>query len=309
MKLSIREKYYKAFGLRLLSEIPFPELPQISKPKDAVDIEVRMADLTGLWLLSVEPPRKSVIKENLVMFQIPDTAIFCIEEGKRIIVSPVKGYDEDELRLFILGTCMGAVLMQRKILTLHGSAIAIDGMAYGFIGDSGAGKSTLASAFLNKGYQLLSDDIIAVSFSPDYTPLVMPAYPQQKLWEESLQQFGLESDNYRPIYQRETKFAVPVLTRFYKEPLPLAGVIELVKGEDCQTEIRPIQKLKRLQTLFHNTYRNFLIPHSGLSEWHFNTCVNIANHIDIYQLRRPTIGFTAPQMVNLILSTLRKEAS
>ena len=57
---------------------------------------------------------------------------------------------------------MGAILMQRKILPLHGSAIAIDGKAYAIVGDSGAGKSTLASAFLKRGYQLLSDDVITV---------------------------------------------------------------------------------------------------------------------------------------------------
>ena len=62
---------------------------------------------------------------------------------------------------------MGAILMQRKVFPLHGSAIAINGKAYAFVGDSGAGKSTLASAFLNKGYQLLSDDVIAVSLSQD----------------------------------------------------------------------------------------------------------------------------------------------
>ena len=78
---------------------------------------------------------------------------------------------------------MGALLMQRKILPLHGSAIAIDGKAYALIGDSGAGKSTLASAFLNKGYQLLSDDVIAVSLlNKKYCQLFIPSYPQQKLW-------------------------------------------------------------------------------------------------------------------------------
>ena len=53
--------------------------------------------------------------------------------------------------------------MQRKVLPLHGSAIAINGKAYAIIGDSGAGKSTLALAFLNRGYRLLTDDVIAVS--------------------------------------------------------------------------------------------------------------------------------------------------
>lgn len=97
------------------------------------------------------------------MFQVADTAIFAIQNGDTIQVSPMAGADEAKIRLFLLGTCMGALLMQRKILPLHGSAIAIDGKAYAFVGHSGAGKSTLASAFINKGFQLLSDDVIAVT--------------------------------------------------------------------------------------------------------------------------------------------------
>ena len=59
----------------------------------------------------------------------------------------------------------GCNINAKKNFPLHGSAIAIDGKAYAIVGDSGAGKSTLASAFLNQGYQLLSDDVIAVSLS------------------------------------------------------------------------------------------------------------------------------------------------
>ena len=50
------------------------------------------------------------------------------------IVSPLKRYDEDVIRLYILGTCMGAILMQRRIFPLHGSAVAINGKAYAFVG-------------------------------------------------------------------------------------------------------------------------------------------------------------------------------
>ena len=105
----------------------------------------------------------------------------------------MNGSNEDEIRLYILGTCMGAILLQRKILPLHGSAIAIDGKAYAIVGDSGAGKSTLASAFLKRGYQLLSDDVIPVTLNHANVPIVTPAYPQQKLWLESLNHFGMES--------------------------------------------------------------------------------------------------------------------
>ena len=120
------------------------------------------------------------------------------------------------------------------MIPLHGSAIEIDGKAYAIIGESGAGKSTLASALLNRGYKLISDDVIPISFSKDNIPYVTPSYPQQKLWESSLQEFGMCIRNYRPIIERENKFVVPVQSQFSIKPFPLAGIFELDKTEKNQ---------------------------------------------------------------------------
>ena len=84
--------------------------------------------------------------------------------------------------------------MQRKILPLHGSAIAIEGKAYAIVGESGAGKSTLAASLLSRGYKLLSDDVIPILLSEKNIPFVVPAYPQQKLWLESLNQFEMKAE-------------------------------------------------------------------------------------------------------------------
>ena len=109
----------------------------------------------------------------------------------------------------------------------------LDGKVYAIVGDSGAGKSTLASAFLKQGYKLLSDDVIAVSVSQENPiPYVTPSYPQQKLWQESLNIFGMENSNYRSIYGRENKYCIPVTKALLRHPLPLAGVFELVKTEN-----------------------------------------------------------------------------
>ncbi|EEL48017.1 HPr kinase [Bacillus cereus Rock3-44] len=40
---------YKAFGLRIVSEIPLPELPQMIEQKDVADITIEIADLSGQW--------------------------------------------------------------------------------------------------------------------------------------------------------------------------------------------------------------------------------------------------------------------
>jgi ABC-type dipeptide/oligopeptide/nickel transport system ATPase component len=182
---------------------------------------------------------------------------------------------------------MGAILMQRKILPIHGSAVAIDGKAYAIVGDSGAGKSTLASAFLKRGYKLMSDDVIPVTLNNEHIPIVTPSYPQQKLWLESLNHFEMDSNNYQPLIVREDKFAVPVQDQFITEQLPLAGVFELIKGENDEIDIKPIPSLQRFYKLYHHTYRNFFIQKSGLMDWHFNTSAKMIKKIEFFQLRRP----------------------
>lgn len=298
---------YKAFGYHIQSSIPFPELQLCGDDEEGIDIVIRTSDLTEAWAAHAIPPQKLVVKENLVMFEIADTAIFSIRDGQAIDVSPMEGANEDRLRLFILGTCMGALLLQRRILPMHGSAVAIDGKAYAIIGHSGNGKSTLASAFLQRGYRLLSDDIIAVTLGENNMPYVIPAYPQQKLWEESMQAFGMETSQYRPLYDRETKYAIPVQSQFADEALPLAGIFELVKTEESKARLRRIEKLERLQLLHRHTYRNLLLADSGLSEWHLQTTASFAGKVDFYQLCRPVQQFTAHQLSSIILTAIGKE--
>ncbi|MDQ0242535.1 hypothetical protein J2S09_000071 [Bacillus fengqiuensis] len=304
---NISKKFYKSFGLTIASEIALPELAQISQDEGIYDVFVEVSDLSTNWCDSTAKQGGFFIENNLVMFQVLDTATFCIKGGNKIIVSPMKGSEEDKIRLYILGTCMGVLLMQRKVLALHGSAIVIDGRAYAFIGESGAGKSTLASAFIREGYQLLSDDVIPVVQSKDSIPYVMPSYPQQKLWQESLDAFGIDNTHYRPLFERETKFAIPVHANFNDKPLPLAGVFELVKTENENISLSPVKSLERFRTLFTHTYRSSLIPRLGLTEWHFTESANILKKINLYQLQRPVNGFTAPELVTCVLNKIKKE--
>ncbi|MGP7818710.1 aldolase [Niallia sp. 01092] len=303
-----RKGFYKAFGLVMVSDIILPELPLCNENEHQFDLIISIKDLSDLWAsVSSDASSHVIAKENFVIFEVPDTAIFCIRDGKEIIVSPIKESAEDKIRLYILGTCMGAVLLQRKIITLHGSCIAINGKAYAFIGESGAGKSTLASAFLKENYALLSDDVIAVSFSENQIPLAFPSYPQQKLWEESLNQFGMESNHYQPLFERETKFAVPVPSRFGVNPLPLAGIFEIAKTENEDIKVKQIKNLERFPILYRHTYRSFLIQRLNLIDWHFMSTAKMLSHINLYKIERPVSRFTANELVPLILKIINKE--
>ncbi|WP_339147749.1 MULTISPECIES: aldolase [unclassified Sutcliffiella] len=298
---------YKAFGFTITTEYPLPELEPLTIYPNFPDITIKKGRLEEKWDEVSEPNRYFHIVENLCMFEIPGTAIFQVKNGNEIIVSAVEEAEVDHIRLYLLGTCMGAILMQRRILPLHGSAVAINGKAYAIVGDSGAGKSTTASVLLQRGYELISDDVIPVTFTIDNIPVVTPAYPQQKLWQESLNKFGMESSNLRPIIDRETKFAIPVSSQFTTATLPLAGIFELVKTEEEATTFTPIQGLNRLHTLFLHTYRNFFLSRAGLMEWHFQTTAKMANKITFYKIQRSSSEFTANQITDFIINSIERK--
>lgn len=299
---------YNAFGLNIISDISFTELlPNVNHDIKA-DIEIQIDEIRHLWSDDLVDSNGFIVSGNFVMFQVSKIGMFSIQNGNKIIISPVNNANLDEIKLYILGTCIGALLIQRKVLPLHGSAVVIDEKVYAFVGESGVGKSTLAKAFIDKGYDLVTDDVIAVSLlSGNNIPVVIPSYPQQKLWQESLNEFGMSTGDYLPLFERETKYAVPVQKRFMNNPLPLGGVFELVKSESKRATLG-MDKLERVHTLFLHTYRHFLVQKLGLMEWHFDITTKLASKVDLFRLiRSSNDGFTAHKLVSQILSTINKE--
>ncbi|MGO4694890.1 aldolase [Paenibacillus sp. 2TAB26] len=305
MITKVREGY-KAFGLNISSEIPFPELLRMNDLQVCNDVEV-VIDPSFKEAFNLSP-YEVIVDGEAVTMRLPDAGVFSIQNGNKIIVSPCAEADEDVIRLYLLGTCMGIILIQRSIYPLHGSAVVINGNAYAFIGESGAGKSTLASAFVGRGHKLVTDDIVPISFLPaEHRPIVTPSYPQQKLWQQSLDAFGMNNAELRSIHGRETKFCISVEDKYYTDPIPLAGIFLLEKSDVDGINIQAVKKLERLPLLFQHTYRHFLIPKMNLMSWHFGFSSKLGERLPIYHLRRSENGFSAPQLVDLILKTISLE--
>ncbi|MFE4036188.1 aldolase [Priestia sp. YIM B13489] len=303
---SIKEKYaYYAFGLNILSELPLPELNCLAIPDDNIDVVIQTRDLTEAEI-QLDKKKGFTVYRNEVVFEVPNTAIFSIRNGKEIIVVPLEEFDKDRVRLYVLGTCMGVLLMQQHILPLHGSAVAVGGKAYAIVGNSGAGKSTLASAFINEGYKLISDDVIPVTFTGKNIPVIQPSYPQQKLWEESLNNFGMDARGYQPLFERETKYSIPVKNSFHNQPIPLGGIFELVKGSGDSVGIRKTEGLEGFRILLNHTFRGSLLQRMGLREWHFIYSSNILREVQTFQLTRSTSKFAPCDLVSKVLNTMKE---
>jgi hypothetical protein len=296
---------YRAFGLTFHSELRLPEL----MPADGA------GETPDVWI-KLDPFLKSgfdgeaydfVAESGHVTVKMPDAGVFRVQDGHTIIISPYTFADEGLIKLYTLGTCCGILMLQRGIYPLHGSAVAIGGKAVAIVGQSGAGKSTLASALLERGCGLVSDDVIAVHIPENGSPpLASSAYPQQKLWQSSLEALGRSTDKLSSIYGRESKFCVPVKDRFHSGPLPLAAIVELTgPGENAgEAACLRVGNLQCLPLLLRHTYRYQLLGRMQLLPWHFRQSAALATRLPLYSMARPAGEFSAPQMADCLLKTI-----
>jgi hypothetical protein len=294
--------YYQAFQLPVLSELKFPELLSTSKPPcidSAVTIKWGKVDAEGLPSATACGLYYQA-KEAELWLNIPNVARFLIKNGSEIIIHPTETIDETSLRVFVLGSCMGALLMQRNLFLLHGNAIKIGDSGVAFVGQSGAGKSTLSAAFFKQGYPILADDICAINTKGEITP----SFPQIKLWQDAALALGIETSSLRKIRPSIEKFGVPLSDQFHKDPLPLKVIYILCshnKDEFCFETIDGVQKLKPIK---NNTYRQLYAKGLKKEKIYFLQSANIANHTHIVRILRPSEGFKLNELTDLIKQDL-----
>ena len=134
---------------------------------------------------------------------VDDIGGFRIHNGEQIAWQRAHdSVSDQDLRTFLLGSAVGALLIQRGVLVLHGNALERDGQAIVCLGHSGSGKSTLAYALMQQGWRLLADDLVAIT--PDGQ--VLPGIPRIKLWHDAAKAFGLDPDALPPIRQGMHKY-------------------------------------------------------------------------------------------------------
>lgn len=295
----IVEKYlYEAFGLILQSEYPIAQL--LAAPEGAAaDVEVCRADLTG-FNIALGHYRQSPTE---LIISIADVGTFRITGGKLIQVDPDQSCTLSCLGVYIMGSCMGAVLHQRGYMPLHGSCVTDGSRAVLITGESGAGKSTLAAEFLSRGWKLLTDDVCAVS-DPEGTATVHASYPSQKLWQDSLDHYGRPESDIHSLYFNEEreKFGVDVRRYFYSGTAPLSMIIQLIPTED-PCSISCINPFVAIEQLMQNTYRLFMIP-KEYHQRHFQRCAAIAEKIPLMLLTRQNGVRCADKLYNLITEQL-----
>ena len=288
--------FYKAFGLVIASDFPIVQLPKI-EPREP-DVRIVRADLSQLT-----EAQRCFSGEHGCYFRGIDRCAHRVTGGNLIEVDPQENFDLSALSVYLMGTCMGAILYQRGLMMLHGSCITDGTHAVLLTGDSGAGKSTLAAEFLRRGWRLITDDVSAV-YDPEGTPMVQSSYPSQKLWQDALERYERRESDIHSLYttaDRE-KYGVDASAFFFDGRVPLTLVVRLLPDEpDCRIE--PITGMTMVDQLMRNTYRFSLIREQDLPR-HFQRCVTLSTKISMALVTRTDGADHAHQMYELITGFL-----
>ena len=99
---------------------------------------------------------KIKFSKDRIWFYIPNIATYCIINGSEIIVEVAEGADMQLMKVYLMCSCLGFIMLQRDMVAIHGGVIEMDDKAVIFTGDRGAGKSTLTTALRRKGYKFIS---------------------------------------------------------------------------------------------------------------------------------------------------------
>lgn len=296
---------YTAFGLMVRSPLALPELvpAEASDP----DVTIRFGALPDLPEVREGCGYGYELTPDRYLFGVKGVCKYQITLGREIVIDPADNARETDVRLFLLGSCMGLVLLQRRLLPLHGSAVRLpEGGAAVFLGKAGAGKSTLAGAFRQRGYAVLSDDVSVATLHDGEPPLLLPAYPEIKLREESAVKLGHCVSNLPRARSLDEKYSLLFHGDFDETPVPLRLIYVLETADDNELDIQRLAKSEKLNALMDHTYRVETIGRVGMQADIFKQCGQLANHVTVSRLRRPGKMFLLEELVDLVMEDFKE---
>jgi hypothetical protein len=199
-------------------------------------------------------------------------------------------------------------LRLQGIPCLHASAVAVNGRAIALLGPASAGKSTTAAALAQRGYPVLSEDVVALR-EEDGAFLVAPGYPLLRLWPQSVHDLFGAGESLPRLTPNWDKRYLDLTARgdgFHRDPLPLAAIYLLGerRAEPGVPAVESVPAGSRLMSLVANTYTNYLLD-PALRAQEFQSLARLVNRIPVRRVTPHAEAAFLPRLCDVILDDYR----
>ncbi|WP_372696350.1 hypothetical protein [Immundisolibacter sp.] len=281
--------HYQLAGLGFRSPLVLPEL-DARTAGEAVDVHIDERE--GAVPDSGRAPPGGMTwssDRERCLLDVARIARFSVCQGQRIAFqrSDTDGdaaADDRLLRLFLLGSVLGALWHQRGRLPLHAGAVDVDGRAWAFAGPSGAGKSSLVVAMAASGAGYLCDDVCVLDVLDDGHAHAWPGLARLRVSPEICALLALGDCPPPDPFGKHALFPPwprPAGAR------PLAGIVILeTDPAAAQPVMDRLEAPAALTALLTHTYRTEYLPMEHRAR-HFGHCAALVRAVPVYRLRRP----------------------
>ena len=278
---------YTVCGISVQSVFALPDLVSDDESGSEPDVIIK----TGAVPESLNDPTVVApayqVADGAFLLTVPNIARYLVRDGREIIVQSVDDVDPIDVRVFLLGSVLGALCHQRGLLPLHASAVVVNGGCAAFVGVSGSGKSTIAALLAQRGYPVISDDICAVSINSN-APLAQPGLARLKLMADVAEALQMDTAELPRDRSMLNKFHLPLGELFNSAPAPLRWVYILREDLPPHSEgIQPIEAPDNIEMLALQTYRHRYAKAMGLKNANFFQCAAVIGATEINYLTRP----------------------
>lgn len=182
---------YLVYGLVIESELPLTSVHEAAGGDGCADITLLAGSPDYFQAIAPGGTRDPedwiehvVLDDGHVYMKCSEVFEATISANGRTTICRMLG--DVEQRAFeanLLNFVVSASLTLQGEETLHATVLEMEGRAVGLLGQSGAGKSTLAAYLISRGADLITDDMLRVSFA-DNTILAYPGPYRLKLLDQ-----------------------------------------------------------------------------------------------------------------------------
>ena len=291
---------YYVYGLNIKSEIEIEEFVKLDDIDNKDVVSISYGKMSDEIKEEIKQGKRIKLSNNKIWFHINDIATYCVSNGKKVEVELCDNADMKLMKIYVMCSCLGFIMIQKKMIAIHGGVIEMDDKAVIFTGDRGAGKYTLTTALRERGYKFISDDVARVKI--DKVPYVMPGFPYQKLCESAMDKFGYDKEAFTSFMSdKEVKYIVPAMDEFVNEKRELVSIVKLTVGDVDEVTIEELRGSEKLNNIIENIYRGEYIKHLGkMDVIYFKQCLDIAKNIRFFKITRPANQFTVDTQIDLI---------
>ncbi len=290
---------YSAYGLNFASEFPLPEL----MPHENGKADIRI--IFGKVPEKLESPAAHGVcwqsESGKLLMSIDEVARYLVLEDKEVIIERNNESTEEDIRAFLLGSVLAAVLYSKQIPVIHASVINTPKGAVLFMGRSGAGKSTLLAAFLQRGYGMLADDKAGIMLDEKRVAKVLPAFPIARIMERTIKALDFPTDG-SWISRGMGKYVVPI-KKFVQTPTKIHAAYSINSHNKDEMSLEPVEAFDKFQILNRNTYRRRFMNQSHQKKSHLRVISKVAEQVKVVKVLRTN----NPELINELADKIEED--